>query len=121
MEEEIFEVDSILDYKKRGKRNYYLVHWKGYPHTEDSWEPETNLNNCSNLIQQFQKSLGKSKTNLENDSPKDCIPEIEIFNVILKNNEVQYYAKKDNMAFMITKKHQPIQRRYYSILGTKMD
>ena len=32
----------------------------------------------------------------------------------------RYYAKKDNMAFMITKKHQPIQRRYYSILGTKM-
>ena len=31
----------------------YLVHWEGYPHSEDTWEPERNLMNNS-LLKQFK-------------------------------------------------------------------
>jgi len=40
----IFIVDSILAQRKqRGKEPEYLVHWEGYSHKENTWEPEANL------------------------------------------------------------------------------
>jgi Uma2 family endonuclease len=66
-EEDEFEVEKILE--QRGQR--YLVKWKGYPHSENTWEPKNNLKNnlrnCQKLPQQFQqnstfqKSEDKSK------------------------------------------------------------
>jgi len=31
----------------------YLVHWKGYPDEEDTWEPVENLGNANNAIEEF--------------------------------------------------------------------
>jgi hypothetical protein len=53
-EDDEFEVEGILE--QRGQR--YLVKWKGYPHSENTWEPRQNLRNCSSLLRQFQ---GKKK------------------------------------------------------------
>jgi transposase InsO family protein len=50
-EEDEFEVERILE--QRGQR--YLVKWKGYPHSENTWEPKNNLRNCRKLLQQFQQ------------------------------------------------------------------
>jgi hypothetical protein len=50
-EEDIFEVERILE--KQGQR--YLVKWKGYPQSENTWEPKENLRNCQNLLRQFQQ------------------------------------------------------------------
>ncbi len=41
-----FEVEKIL--KKKGQR--YLVKWKGYSTTKNTWEPKRNLDDCDNLI-----------------------------------------------------------------------
>ncbi|CAA77892.1 env homologue [Cladosporium fulvum T-1 virus] len=46
-----FEVEKILD--KKGQR--YLVKWKGYDESENTWEPRINLANCYQLLRQFQK------------------------------------------------------------------
>ena len=51
-EEDEFEVERILE--QRGQR--YLVKWKGYPHSENTWEPKNNLRNCQKLLQQFQQN-----------------------------------------------------------------
>ena len=52
-----YEVEAILKQKvmKYGKgfRKTYLVHWKGYPSEEDSWEPRCNLGNSDELLQEF--------------------------------------------------------------------
>jgi hypothetical protein len=53
-----FEVEKIL--RKRGRGGYqepyeYLVKWKGYPHTENTWEPETNLMNCQQRLREFRQ------------------------------------------------------------------
>ena len=54
--EEEFEVDSVLDVRKepgsRSKKTY-LVRWAGYGPEHDTWEPESNLQNCKNKIQAY--------------------------------------------------------------------
>ncbi|MBW0526553.1 hypothetical protein O181_066268 [Austropuccinia psidii MF-1] len=54
-EEEECEVSQILDSKlKRGKL-WYLVEWKGFSQNSkrSTWEPTGNLNNCPELIKDF--------------------------------------------------------------------
>ena len=48
-----YEVEAILrkrlSKRGRGHRDEYLVHWKGYPSEEDTWEPKSNLTNCEEI------------------------------------------------------------------------
>ena len=61
--EEEFEVEQILDMKQmgRGCKTHYLVKWKGYPTSDNSWEPEKNLN-ADELIADFKWSFRPKKT-----------------------------------------------------------
>ncbi len=51
--EEEFVVDSVLDartdFGSRSKKSY-LVRWAGYGPEHDTWEPESNLQNCKHKI-----------------------------------------------------------------------
>ena len=38
-----YEVERVLGTKTENGQPYYLVHWKGYEHSEDTWEPEGHL------------------------------------------------------------------------------
>ncbi|KAK4876829.1 hypothetical protein RN001_009335 [Aquatica leii] len=52
-----FEVERILDVKvkKNGQREF-LVSWKGYSSSQDSWEPEENLD-CTDFIEKFMEKV----------------------------------------------------------------
>ena len=54
-----YEVESILKKRLskhgRGHGVEYLVHWKGYPSEEDSWEPKCNLTDDTDLIRDFNE------------------------------------------------------------------
>ena len=43
--EEEYEIENILDARRhgRGRKLQYLVHWKGYPHSDDSWIDHKDL------------------------------------------------------------------------------
>ena len=56
-----FEVDSILNHRirkyGRGSRLEYLVHWKGYESHDDTWEPLRNLENCQELVTEYDNKF----------------------------------------------------------------
>jgi hypothetical protein len=50
-----FEVEEIKDVRKRRGKEQYLVSWKGYDSSEDSWEPLENVQHCKGLMMEFKK------------------------------------------------------------------
>ncbi len=55
-----FEVDKIINMRvDRSGQREFLVAWRGYDSFENSWEPEGNLANCKQLIQQFMQQYRK--------------------------------------------------------------
>lgn len=53
-----FEVEAILGHRFSRRRLELLVRWKGYDASEDSWEPETNLENASVLLKAYKRQNG---------------------------------------------------------------
>jgi Chromo (CHRromatin Organisation MOdifier) domain len=41
--EEVYEVETILRHRRRGRGYQYYVKWKGYPITEATWEKRISL------------------------------------------------------------------------------
>ena len=60
-EEDEFEVERIIDDKKEGNVTMFLIKWKGYPGTENSWEPETNLQNCQRALREYHRRRGANR------------------------------------------------------------
>ena len=52
---EEYEVEEIVDSKMYHGKLKYLVHWKGYPIEERTWEPIKNLSNSQEYIDEFHK------------------------------------------------------------------
>lgn len=44
-----------MDSRVNRGRLQYLVHWKGYPKEERTWEPVRNLSNAQDAINKFHK------------------------------------------------------------------
>jgi len=59
---EEWEVDRILDSKRRYRKLHYLVQWAGYSHIRTSWEPADNLEHAQELVYEFhRKHPGKPR------------------------------------------------------------
>ena len=56
-----YEVEAILDKRfrqyRRRKQAEYLIKWRGYGHEHNSWEPVGHLENCAELLQEFELRL----------------------------------------------------------------
>ncbi|CAG8470679.1 12919_t:CDS:1 [Racocetra persica] len=56
-----YEVKVILDKRSYHRQTQYLVKWKSYPLHDATWEPLKNLENCKQLVEDFE---GKSESSL---------------------------------------------------------
>ncbi|KXN85390.1 Histone-lysine N-methyltransferase SUV39H1 [Leucoagaricus sp. SymC.cos] len=54
--EDTYEVEAILNHKERRRTMYYLIKWKGYPQSENTWEPEENLQKSKRLLVRYKRS-----------------------------------------------------------------
>ena len=48
-----YEVETILDSAYRRNKLYYKIQWKGYPASENSWQPASNAANAPRVILDF--------------------------------------------------------------------
>ena len=56
-----YEVEKILKQKRVNGQPFYLVKWKGYNTSENTWEPIANLKGCHQAMQEYWQQRGHSK------------------------------------------------------------
>jgi hypothetical protein len=82
--EEEYQVERILDYKLINGKQYYLVKWKDYSDTENTWEPKKNLTqNCSEDVEEFHRqnpTVGKkaNQQEIEHSTSQDQAQEVHL-------------------------------------------
>lgn len=67
----LFVVDKLLDKKVHKGKVQFLVKWKGYDDSENSWEPIENLSTCQEAIDEFNESLKKKRKIPESSSESE--------------------------------------------------
>jgi transposase InsO family protein len=53
--EEVYEVETILNHRKRGCGHQYYVKWRGYPISDASWEPEHSFSDDGDTLLQYKQ------------------------------------------------------------------
>ena len=53
--EEEWEIEAIVVHKKMQHGIKYLVKWKGFSFSENTWEPASNLWNAQDLLTAYRK------------------------------------------------------------------
>ena len=56
--EEVYEIETILNHRKRGQGYQYLIKWTGYPISDASWEPELSFSNDGDTLKQYKLRHG---------------------------------------------------------------
>lgn len=51
-----YEVKCILDHRFYGKCHQFLIRWLGYSAKHNSWEPETAVENASEIVDQYKST-----------------------------------------------------------------
>ena len=54
--EQEYEVESLINHRWHGRRRQlqYLIKWKGYPHSDNTWEPKENVH-ADQLIRDYHQ------------------------------------------------------------------
>jgi len=68
---DVYDVERIVGKRlnKKGRPEYF-VKWKGYASTQNTWEPESHLANCRDLIEAFTDEQPKTKKSDKKVSPR---------------------------------------------------
>ncbi len=53
--DEKYHVENILEKRMISGKAHYLVKWKEYNTSENTWELKENLLNCVRTLQQFER------------------------------------------------------------------
>lgn len=59
--QEEYEVEKILDKCYCNKRVYYQIKWNGYPKSQSTWEPLSNLKNLKEDIKEYERRQQKQR------------------------------------------------------------
>lgn len=56
-----YEIEAVRKKRVRKGQVQYLIKWRGWPETANTWEPLENLLSCSDVIDAFEESLRSGK------------------------------------------------------------
>jgi len=52
--EEEYEIEAIMSHKKWGRGYWYLIKWKEYPISDNTWEPANSFKNAQEILTEYQ-------------------------------------------------------------------
>jgi len=90
IEEEEYEVEKCVDKRIVKGKIQYLIKWKGFEDTDNTWEPIENLE-CSELISEYEETL-KKKNGKENKE-KEVMKEEKKRKISTEKTETQTLKK----------------------------
>jgi hypothetical protein len=70
-ESDRYEIERIVDHDEHNGWKRYFVKWSGWPAEHMTWEPEGNLDDCSDTIKEYWTSVRNSGT-VGNTSASRC-------------------------------------------------
>ncbi|XP_061908409.1 histone-lysine N-methyltransferase SUV39H1-A [Entelurus aequoreus] len=77
-----YEVEFLCDYKKNKGEEFYLVKWRSFPESVNTWEPKRNLK-CPKVMKQFHLDLDQVlRRQKRRSGPKKLDKEISAFLVL---------------------------------------
>lgn len=59
--EGFYELETVRRKRIRKGETQYLIKWRGWPESANTWEPVENLKSCSDFIDAFEERSGKRK------------------------------------------------------------
>lgn len=59
--EGFYEIETVRKKRVRKGQVQYLIKWRGWPETANTWEPVENLLSCSDVIDVFEESMRSGK------------------------------------------------------------
>ena len=66
-ESEYYNVEKIIAKEKIGNEVRYLVKWENFPEADCTWEPEDNLDNVKDLLEEFNNNINENERENEKD------------------------------------------------------
>ncbi|XP_048833742.1 M-phase phosphoprotein 8 isoform X4 [Brienomyrus brachyistius] len=60
-EEDVYEVEKIIDMRTEKGEVLYRVRWKNYTSDDDTWEPESHLEDCREVLLAYRRRLAETK------------------------------------------------------------
>lgn len=73
--EEFFEVEAVEAQRTTATGLEYLVKWKGYDQSQNTWEPCANLNLAQRVLREFELKQGKGQ---EQDSGEEEVMDVPV-------------------------------------------
>lgn len=70
--EDEYEVERIVDIRSSHGKRQYLIKWKGYKDSDNTWEPIENLTHCQDMIKEFHREKGLYCDNCSYLALNDC-------------------------------------------------
>nr|CAD7454919.1 unnamed protein product [Timema tahoe] len=107
-EEEIYEVDKIVDHGVFDDgREYFLVKWKGWGSNNNTWEPESNLPGCEEILLRYFKQ--KQLASVREEPPREKLETLcsKIYNPsreALENLMKDFWSSKGGLVYDIPTK-----------------
>jgi len=57
---EEYQVENILEKQMISEKTHYLIEWKGYDTSKNTWKLTENLKSCVRTLQHFEKGRQQS-------------------------------------------------------------